>query len=96
MRFFQETQWKTAADKTINSLRTLNVYSLLPGRAIPHGRKAIGTNWVFTIKADGTLKGRLVIQGWGQVPGIDCSSNLAPVCRLQIIRVMLTAVTEMN
>ena len=32
--------------------------------------------------------------GWAQVPGIDCGSTFAPVCRLQSIRVILAIVAE--
>ena len=49
----------------------------------------IGTKWVFKVKADHTLKGRVVIQGWGQVPGIDCGCTYAPVCRIQSILMAL-------
>ena len=39
---------------------------------------------------DGTYKGRLVVQGWSQVPVID------PVCRLQSIRMMLVIAAELD
>ena len=45
------------------------------------------------MKADGVYKGRLVVLGWSQTPGIDCGGTFAPVCRLQSIR---TIATELN
>ena len=45
----------------------------------------IGTKWVFKVSADHTLKGRVVVQGWGQVSGIDCGSTYLPVCHIQSI-----------
>ena len=56
----------------------------------------IGTRWVNKIKADGTYKSRLVVQGWSQVPGIDCGGIFASVCRLQSICMMLATAPELE
>ena len=56
----------------------------------------IGTQWVHKVKADGTYKSRLVVQGWSQVPGIDCGGTFAPVCRLQSIPVMLAIAADLD
>ena len=41
------------------------------------------------VKACRTLKGRVVVQGWGLAPGIDCGCTHAPVRRIQSIRLAL-------
>ena len=44
---------------------------------------------MFKVKADHTPNGRVVIQGWGRVPGVDCGCTYAQVCRIQTIRMAL-------
>ena len=63
--------WKEAADKEIQSLEMHGVYELVPMSFVPSSQKVVGTRWVNKIKADGTFKSHLVVQGWSQVPGID-------------------------
>ena len=67
-------------------------YQLVPIISVPNGRKVIGTRWIYRIEADGVYKGRRVVLGWSQVPGIDCGSTFAPVCRLQSIRMVVLAI----
>ena len=50
----------------------------------------------FKIKADNSHKARLVVSGWGQVPGKDCGNTYAPVCRLQSVRMVLAIAAEMD
>ena len=57
---------------------------------------SIGSRWVFTIKANSTYKGRLVMQGFTQIPGVDCGGTFALVFRLQGICTMLTTAAEMD
>ena len=51
---------------------------------------------MFKIKADSTYKVRLFVQGFSQIPGVNCSGTFAPVCRLQIIRMMLAVAVELG
>lgn len=87
-------QWKDASEKEIKSLQDLNVYKLVPLSDVPSGKTVIGTKWVYKVKPDNTFKARLVAQGWNQVPGRDCGSTFAPVCRLQSIRMVLALAAE--
>ncbi|CAM9879950.1 unnamed protein product, partial [Sphacelaria rigidula] len=41
-------------------------------------------------------KGRVVVLGWGNVPGIDCGSTFIPVCGIQSVRVVLAVAAEYN
>ena len=68
--------------------------TLLPATSVPAGHKILGTRWVYKVKVDNSHKGRVVVLGWGQLPGIDCDSAFAPVCRLQNIRIVLVIATE--
>ena len=92
----QAERWKAASDREAASLEEHGVYELIPITSVPTGQRVIGTRWVNKIKADGTYKSRLVVQGWSQVPGIDCGGTFAPVCRLQNIRMMLAIAAELN
>ena len=91
-----KAQWKAAPDKEVASLKRNNVYILLPATSVLTGHKGIGSRWVYKINVDNTYKGRLVVLGWGQLPGMDCGSTFAPVCRLQSIRMVLVLATEYN
>ena len=69
-------QWKAALDKQLASLKRSNVYTLLPATSVPAGHKIIGSSrWVYKVKADNSHKGRVVVLGGGQLPGIDCGST---------------------
>eukprot|EP00903_Cladosiphon_okamuranus_P015234 g14080.t1 len=79
-------EWNAAAEREMASLKERGVFELVPRTDIPPGRKCIKTKWVFRRKADGTYKGRVVAQGWNQVPGIDSGSTYAPVCKIGSVR----------
>ena len=59
----QVTKWKEAINKEMDSLRKHAVFNLESPDSVPPEHKAIGTKWVFKVKADHTLKGRVVVQG---------------------------------
>ena len=73
----------------MDSLQKHTVFDLVSPDSVPPEQKVVGTKWVLKVKADHTLKGRVVVRGWGQVPGIDCCCTYAPVCRIQSIRMAL-------
>jgi hypothetical protein len=59
-----------------------------------HGRKAIGSKWVFKVKRnpDGTVeryKARLVAKGFGQRPGVDFDETFAPTTKWAALRAIL-------
>ncbi|GJY64082.1 putative ribonuclease H-like domain-containing protein [Tanacetum coccineum] len=61
---------------------------------LPHGKRAIGTKWVYMNKKDerGIMirnKARLVAQGYTQEEGIDSDEVFAPVARIEAIRLFL-------
>ena len=71
------------------TLEQHHVYNLVPSISIPAGQKSVGSRLAYKMKAHKTFKGRLVVQGWGQVAAVDSGSTFAPVCRIQSIRMVL-------
>ena len=59
----QVTKWKETTNKEMGSLQKRAVFNLVTLDSIPPEHKVIGTKWVFKVKADHTLKGRVVVQG---------------------------------
>ncbi|GKB15985.1 putative ribonuclease H-like domain-containing protein [Tanacetum coccineum] len=68
---------------------------------LPHGKRAIGTKWVYRNKKDdrGIVvrnKARLVAQGYTQEEGIDYDEVFALVARIEAIRLFLAYASFMN
>ena len=67
----QAAKWEEASDKGMARLEKHEAVDLARRGSIPSQRKVFGTKWVFKVKAEHALMGRVVVQGWGQGPGID-------------------------
>nr|GEV73986.1 retrovirus-related Pol polyprotein from transposon TNT 1-94 [Tanacetum cinerariifolium] len=68
---------------------------------LPHGKRAIGTKWLYRNKKDerGIVvrnKARLVAQGHTQEEGIDYKEVFAPVARIEAIRLFLAYASFMG
>nr|GEV71649.1 hypothetical protein [Tanacetum cinerariifolium] len=68
---------------------------------LPHGKRSIGTKWVYRNKKDerGIVvrnKARLVAQGHTQEEGIDYEEVFAPVARIEAIRLFLAYASFMG
>jgi hypothetical protein len=75
----------------LNNFKRNKVWELVER---PKGHNMIGTKWVFRNKQDqdGIVvrnKGRLVVQDYTQVEGLDFGETYAPVARLEAIRILL-------
>ena len=92
----QAERWRAASDGKIAILEKKCFYERTPITSVPTGQRVIGTRRVNKIKAHGSCKSHLVVQGWSQVPGINCGGTFAPVCRLQSIRMMLAIAAELD
>ncbi|GJR89899.1 putative ribonuclease H-like domain-containing protein [Tanacetum coccineum] len=82
-----DESWVEAMQEELLQFKLLNVWTLVD---LPHGKKAIGTKWVFRNKKDqrGIVvrnKARLVAQGHRQEEGIDYDEVFAPVARIEAI-----------
>jgi hypothetical protein len=90
--------WKEAMDKEFNSLTEMNTWNLT---ALPPGRKAISSKWVYRIKrkADGEIdkfKARMVARGFTQIYGVDFTETFAPVVRSNALRALLSFAVQRN
>ncbi|GJV75890.1 putative ribonuclease H-like domain-containing protein [Tanacetum coccineum] len=72
-RALDDESWVEAMQEELLQFKLLNIWTLVD---LPHGKKAIGTKWVFRNKRDqqGIVvrnKARLVAQGYRQEEGVD-------------------------
>ncbi|GAA5913335.1 hypothetical protein JCM6882_004091 [Rhodosporidiobolus microsporus] len=85
-----KNDWSRAMTEEFDAFEAHDVF--LPS-SLPHGAKALGTTWVYTIKtaSDGSkrYKARLVAQGFAQRPGVDVNETFAPVVRTSTIHYIL-------
>ena len=96
MKMSDADLWCKEAMTEIKSLHDLNIYKLVLRSTVRPGQNVISTNCVFKVKENQTYKARLVARGWNQVPGQDCGSTFAPVCRLPSVRMVLAIAAEMD
>jgi hypothetical protein len=80
-------EWRKVEMKEFGMLKDMGVYR---EEMLPEGRKAIGSRWVFEFKMeagkDPLAKGRLVAQGFSQIPFIDYAATFAPVAKSVSVR----------
>ncbi|GJX32272.1 putative ribonuclease H-like domain-containing protein [Tanacetum coccineum] len=82
---------KAAMQEELLQFKLQQVWTLVD---LPHGKRAIGTKWVYRNKKDerGIMirnKARLVAQGYTQEEGIDYDEVFALVARIEAIRLFL-------
>ncbi|GJS79269.1 retrovirus-related pol polyprotein from transposon TNT 1-94 [Tanacetum coccineum] len=90
--------WVDAMQNELNQFARNKVWTLVPA---PYVKTIISSKWVFINKRDETgivikNKARLVAQGYNQQEGIDYDETIAPVARLEAIRIFLAFATYMN
>nr|GEV65106.1 hypothetical protein [Tanacetum cinerariifolium] len=90
--------WIEAMQEELLQIKMQKVWILVD---LPHGKRAIGTKWVFRNKKDkrGIMvrnKARLVTQGHIQEEGINYEEVFAPVARIEAIRLFLAYATFMG
>ena len=83
--------WREAMDEEIAQIQLNGTYVLCD---LPPNRKALRSNWVYTIKRDnlGKLeryKARLTVDGTGQIDGIDFEATFAPVGTRVVLRMVI-------
>ncbi|GJS37357.1 putative ribonuclease H-like domain-containing protein [Tanacetum coccineum] len=87
----KDPSWIEAMQEELLQFKLQQVWTLVD---LPHGKRAIGTKWVYMNKKDerGIMirnKARLVAQGYTQEEGIDYDEVFAPVARIEAIRLFL-------
>nr|GEW50927.1 hypothetical protein [Tanacetum cinerariifolium] len=93
-----DESWVEAMQEELLQFKLLNVWTLMD---LPHGKRTIGTKWVFRNKRDqrGIVvrnKARLVAQGHRQEEGIDYDEVFALVARIEAIRLFLAYASFMD
>nr|GEW17005.1 putative ribonuclease H-like domain-containing protein [Tanacetum cinerariifolium] len=87
----KDPSWIEAMQEELLQFKMQKVWVLVD---LPHGKRAIGTKWVYMNKKDerGIVvrnKARLVAQGYTQEEGIDYEEVFALVARIEAIRLFL-------
>nr|GEU58068.1 copia protein [Tanacetum cinerariifolium] len=87
----KDPSWIEAMQEELLQFKLKEVWTLVD---LPHGKRAIGSKWVFKNKLDekGIMimnKARLVAQGHTQEEGIDYDEVFAPVAKIEAIRLFL-------
>jgi hypothetical protein len=90
--------WEKAMKEELDSIEENKTWELID---LPHGRKAVGSKWVYKIKRDENgkivrYKARLVAQGFSQKFGIDYDEVFAPVARSTTLRLLLSVAGKRN
>nr|GFA84093.1 hypothetical protein [Tanacetum cinerariifolium] len=93
-----DPSWIKAMQEELLQFKMQKVWILVD---LPHGKRAIGTKWVYKNKKDerGIVvrnKARLVAQGHTQEEGIDYEEVFAPVARIEAIRLFLAYASFMG
>nr|GEV90033.1 putative reverse transcriptase domain-containing protein [Tanacetum cinerariifolium] len=94
----KDLSWIEAMQEELLQFKMQKVWVLVD---LPHGKRAIGTKWVFRKKKDERgivvrYKARLVAQGHTQEKGVDCKEVFAPVARIEAIRLFLAYASFMG
>nr|GEX92010.1 retrovirus-related Pol polyprotein from transposon TNT 1-94 [Tanacetum cinerariifolium] len=94
----KDPSWIEAMQEELLQFKMHKVWVLVD---LPHGKRAIGTKWVFKNKKDkrGIMvrnKARLVAQGHTQEEGIDYEEVIASVARIEAIRLFLAYASFME
>nr|GEW27244.1 hypothetical protein [Tanacetum cinerariifolium] len=87
----QDPSWIEAMQEELLQFKMQKVWILVD---LPHGKRAIGTKWVYRNKKDEKRivvrnKARHVTQGHTQEKGIDYEEVFVPVARIEAIRLFL-------
>ena len=71
----------------------------MPAATVPHGRKIVGSTWVWALKRNSLgeitrWKSRLVAQGFSQIEGLDYYATFANTVSFDAIRLVLSYAAE--
>ena len=86
MRSPLKSKWQEATRDEFKSLTEMGTWILV---SPPKNQNVIKCKWVFTVKADGRYKARVVAKGFTQEHGIDYEETFSPVTRYKSIHYLL-------
>ena len=91
MKGDERARWIPAIKSEIENFYKRNVWTKFP-RSKLNGRKPLGNRWVFKKKHEQDhstrYKGRIVVKGYVQIPGVDFTDSFAPVATDTSIRIL--------
>lgn len=92
------SKWKNAMNEEMKSLQKNGTWELVD---LPVGKKLGGCRWIYTVKykVDGTIehfKARLVAKGTLIHMAIDYMETIAPIAKINTVRVLLSLVVNLN
>jgi hypothetical protein len=86
--------WIEGAKKEIENFLKRGVWEIVPLQVLKKGQRPISTKWVFKEKTehDGSkrYKGRIVVRGFVQIPGIDFNQTHSPVATDVSIKIVIS------
>lgn len=82
-------KWWDAIHQEFRSLIDHGTWEKVSRKEVPAGYRIIGCKWVFKVKANNTLKARLVIKGYRQKKDIDYHETFAAVSRMDSVRAII-------
>nr|XP_023874192.1 uncharacterized protein LOC111986743 [Quercus suber] len=93
---FQDESWVEAMHDELLKFQRNNVWTRVPR---PEGEHIIGTKWIFRNKTneEGNVirnKAHLVARGYSQMEGVEYDETLAPVARMESIKILLALSLE--
>jgi hypothetical protein len=88
----KDRKWIQAMDEEMKALEKNGTWEIVERQ---RDKKPVGCRWIYTVKhkSDGTIdryKARLVAKGYTQTYGIDYEETLAPVAKMNIVRILLS------
>ena len=94
MAAYDAAEWMEGLKEEMESLRTHDVFTLVPKSSIPVGHRIVKSRPHCHRKHDERgevvrCKVRVVAKGFTQVPGVDFGETYAPVTQLESIRTVL-------
>ena len=93
-----DPKWSQAIQEEMTALEKNQTWEIV---TLPQGKRTVGCKWVFSTKykADGSIerhKARLIAKGYTQTYGIDYQETFSLVEKLNIVRVLLSLVTNLD
>ena len=90
----QSSEWREAEQSELDGITQQGVYEVVS--ELPPGKTALGTRMIYTLKADGRKKARLVVQGFRQVKGVDHQETFAPASHATVARLLLSVAANQD
>jgi Reverse transcriptase (RNA-dependent DNA polymerase) len=94
MASVEKEKWVEGMKTEYDNFVKRSVYRVVKRSEVPRGKNILGTRWVYAKKhkSDGRVvyRGRLVVQGYAQIPGVDYQDSFAPTANDTSIRSLVT------